>query len=154
MMTQRFCLLLTTVNGLLFAAGCSSSTTPCTTCPDVSGNYDLRFDHGPPNAQGCSGFTAVTEGVLSVGQQGAALTGSFGGTALTGTLQDTYDLTLASQTSVGTQERLTLFGRFAAASTDGGIGHILGTVQQVKGASADGGSGTCSASAAFTATHQ
>ena len=108
---------------LLGTGAACSDAQPCSSCPNIQGVYDLRFDDSSGTPAEC-----VTLGVsdpvgpLTLGQFGSGLTGTLGGTALRGTLYDTFDFSLSGvpDSDGGTTGGVTLHCRFIQGVADGG----------------------------------
>jgi len=80
---------------LLASASACSDAVPCSTCPAVGGTYALTWDD--PVTVVCP-VVGPSPASLSITQMGSALSAIIDGVPLTGTLYDTYDLTLAGGT--------------------------------------------------------
>lgn len=76
---------------LLAGASACSDAVPCSACPAIGGTYALTW--ADPVTVVCP-VVGPAPSSLSITQMGSALSATIGEVPLTGTLYDTYDLTL------------------------------------------------------------
>jgi hypothetical protein len=132
---------------------CGTAEPPCaaSNCPNVSGTFLLTFGAGGLSASGCPADALLPQGgPLVLAQVNAAVTGSFNGVALNGTLYANDELRLRSQSTTGVALYV-LDGPYSPLP-DGGPGRYSGTFTASGLPIGDAGTLTgCVASGGFTA---
>ncbi len=130
--------LLLLASLLAAVAGCSDAV-PCQTCPDVAGTYTLGWSDGGATDQPCDA-PGPRPGMLTLRQSRSIINATVGEVALSGTLYDTYDLTMTGLTSSESYQLRALVTP-TGTSLDGGI-RLTGTLLVRRSGTDDGGCDT------------
>jgi hypothetical protein len=120
--------------GAALAAACGTANRVCfQSCPPMEGRWRVVFESGSVPADCQAIDAAPVDGELSVTRQGAALTATFGGTELTGTLYESFDFSLNGQSTPngGGLDAISFRGRYVPSSDGGTAGAQLTGVHDV-----------------------
>ncbi len=130
--------------------GCSGSEGRCLGqgCPPLAGSWALVLQ--APAASGTCTPPALV-GDLTIGQEGATLSGSFAGVALTGTAFDTFDFTLHGTAQLdGGSDDLRIKGRYLPSGAADGGASLSGTLTGSHERSQATGPQSCGQTASFS----
>lgn len=159
MNSGRFWLVAALLAGTAFVVspGCGNGTgSPCGNCPPIEGTYSLEFAPGtlPPDCTAIG--VQLPAGSLEIERTGATLNASLDGVELTGTLYQSYDFTLLSNSGPGDggTDTLTLNGRYIPVVRDGGTAQLTGTFSGNYTRTPPQGTRRCALTRTYTATQE
>lgn len=147
--------LATTAVALSAACG-SANGSPCTSCPPIEGLYTVQFAAvSTPDECAPLGVT-LPRGPLDIHRAGSALTATWDGIGLEGTLFQSFDFTLLGNEAQldGGRTQFSVSGKYTPGSTDGGLGSISGSFTGTYNRGTAQGPRDCSLFRPYTATQQ
>jgi hypothetical protein len=159
MNSGRFWLIVAALatSAVALSAACGNGGgSPCTNCPPMEGRYGVAFAAvTSPDECAPLGVT-LPQGPLDVARAGAALTATWDGIEMEGTLYQSLDFNLlgADAQLDGGRTTFSLNGRYTPGSTDGGMGMLSGSFTGTYTRGSPQGQQNCSLFRPYTAAQQ
>ncbi|MHB8873433.1 MAG: hypothetical protein ACYC8T_07070 [Myxococcaceae bacterium] len=141
----------------LSLTGCGDAR-PCSSCPQLSGSYDMVYEEQSRSADCAVLPVAPAPSPLELIQFGSSVRAGDGGPALSGTVYDSWEFTLTGTLAVdggASEDQVSARARFVPpARADGGSTVIRGSWSQTARREGPQAPRTCSVDLAFTGTRR
>jgi hypothetical protein len=159
MNSGRFWLIVAALatSAVALSAACGNSGgAPCTNCPPMEGRYMVEFALVATPDECAPLGVSLPRGPLDVERAGGALTATWDGIDMQGTLYQSLEFNLLGTDAEldGGRTTFSLNGRYTPGSTDGGMGMLSGSFTGTYTRGSPQGPRDCSLFRPYTAAQQ